>query len=167
MKNGKIMVKGLSIAFVLIALENGIAAEFLSIHGQYKLDKEWTLTLPTEFKTRIEDGDLVIWKPGLTFWITIWGNAQSRSVAYRLKNIKEESAPKKANEIMNESNGQVLYSYELIERDEERLIKEYLAIYAYKISDSGHVQITAYVDSNKDKNMAYEVIKSLKGIPKK
>ena len=46
---------------------------FPIVEGNYRLTREWTIDLPGKFNRRIEDDDLVIWRPGLTFWIAIWG----------------------------------------------------------------------------------------------
>ena len=45
--------------------------EFPIVEGDHLLTETWAIHLPDEFARRIEDGDLVSWRPGLT----LLGNA--------------------------------------------------------------------------------------------
>lgn len=52
--------------------------DFPIVEGDYFLSKYWTITLPIPLNRRVEDDSLVLWKPGLTFWMTQFQNNQSR-----------------------------------------------------------------------------------------
>lgn len=144
-----------------------MSEDFPRIKGTYRMTREWTIGLPVEFKRRFEEDNLVIWRPGVTFWIAAWANNKGETIEERIKRFKNGSSKEKREEKYEEGNGQALYTYELTERDESRDIKEYTAIYAFKVNDSGYVQIGAYADSNNDKKMAYQIIRSINYDPKK
>jgi hypothetical protein len=36
------------------------------VEGHYVLDATWSMHLPERFACRVEDGSLVLWRPGLT-----------------------------------------------------------------------------------------------------
>lgn len=153
-------------ALIFFGFGLSMSEDFPRVKGEYRMTREWSIGLPTEFKRRFEDDNLVIWKPGLTFWIAIWGNNKGESIEERVKRFQEESSREKKSERLEEDKGQAFYTYELKARDESREIKEYFAIHAFKVNDSGHVQIGAYADSDDDKKTAYKIIRSIKYHPK-
>ncbi len=53
--------------------------DFPVVEGDYFLSKYWSITVPIPFNRRVDDDSLVLWKPGLTFWMTQFENHQAKS----------------------------------------------------------------------------------------
>ncbi|APD06482.1 hypothetical protein UJ101_00951 [Flavobacteriaceae bacterium UJ101] len=53
--------------------------DFPIVEGDYFLSKYWSITLPIPFNRRVENDSLVLWKPGLTFWMTQFENHETQS----------------------------------------------------------------------------------------
>jgi hypothetical protein len=70
-------------------------AGFPLVEGSYAVTADWSIQLPEQFARRIEDGDLVLWRPGLTVWMTVWGNDHHESRAERLALVKEAASPER------------------------------------------------------------------------
>jgi hypothetical protein len=153
-------IKNIFVLF-FIGLHLCISSDYPSVKGIYRMTPEWSIELPTEFKRRFEAGDLVIWKPGITIWINAWGNKKGESINERVRRFKYENSKEKRSLRIEGEAGHALYTYEFKVRDETREIKDYFAVYAFKVNDSSYVQIWAYADSNKDKTMVYNIIRSI------
>jgi hypothetical protein len=52
---------------------------FPVVEGKYQFTKFWNITLPSQFNRRIEDQDIVIWKPGFTIYLAVWNNDRNLS----------------------------------------------------------------------------------------
>ncbi|GAA5497214.1 hypothetical protein Rhal01_03407 [Rubritalea halochordaticola] len=128
------------------------------VEDAYQMTKEWTVTLPTRFNRRMEEGDLVIWKPGFTIWTVVWGNDQNLSQEERLVWIKDESSPSCYDEITEESDGITRYAYRLKEYSEDDRLP---AFYCYAFGNLGHVQMAIYFDSEEDIADAMAIWRSL------
>ena len=131
------------------------------ITGSDQMTDEWTLLLPEKFNRRFEDGSLVVWRPELTFWITIWGNDRGQSADERLASILETANDLRSEQQIDRSTGLVRLTYELPEKDASRRKPVYTSISGYVIGPTGHVQMSAYFDTPKARALGYEVIHSV------
>ena len=61
---------------------------FPVVEGRYHLTKVWTILLPGRFNRRLEEGSLVLWRPGMTIWLDIWSNDGQETKADRLAVIE-------------------------------------------------------------------------------
>jgi hypothetical protein len=61
--------------------------------------------LPEQFARRIEDGSLVLWRPGLTVWLVAWNNDHAETQAKRLAKIKRSASPNRFAERESEADG--------------------------------------------------------------
>ena len=43
--------------------------------GEYRFAEHWALTVVGPMRHRVEEGSLVLWRKGLTIWITVWQRA--------------------------------------------------------------------------------------------
>jgi len=138
--------------------------DFPIVEGKYRLTREWTVDLPGKFNRRIDDDDLVIWRPGLTFWIAIWdleaGNSPEETLAW----ILEDASPHRTDEKIDRDGGLLRLTYRLREQDPEDP-SSCTAIYGYVFSASDHVQIAGYCDGADAEVAAEEVIRSLRCLP--
>ena len=137
---------------------------FPVVEGSYRLTREWTIDLPGKFNRRIEDDDLVIWRPGLTFWIAIWGLEAGKTPEATLAWVLEDASPHRTDEKIDR-DGLLRLTYRLREQDPERDSSSFTAIYGYVFSASGHAQIAGYCDSTEAEVTAEEVIRSLRSLP--
>src|SRR5262245_42734377 len=106
----------------------------------------------------MEDDDIVIWRPGLTFWIAVWGAEPDMTVEETLARILEDASPDRTDEKVDRTDGLVRLTYELREQDPDRESQDYTSISGYVIAPSGHVQITAYCDSTEAESTGARVI---------
>jgi hypothetical protein len=140
----------------------GLHPGFPIIEGDQQLTANWALVLPARFNRRMEDGSLVIWRPGLTFRINVWGNDNKESVDARRAWILAEADPKRRREQTQRSGTLVRVTYELTEEDPEHSPRRFTSISGYVISPVGHVQITAYCDDSAALATGYQVIRSVR-----
>ena len=111
--------------------------------GRHALTKNWMLVLPDDYARRIEDGSLVLWRPGITLWINAWGNDRGESQAARLAAMTSDIS-KSAREIeKSTADGVLRFSYFLTEEGQD-------ALYAFAFSDPGHLQMAIYFDDPSD-----------------
>jgi hypothetical protein len=142
----------------------GLHPKFLVIEGDHPLTDGWMLTLPGRFNRRIEDHSLVIWRPGLTFWINVWGNDKKESSDARRAWILADANPKRRREQTERIGTLVRLTYELTEEAPEHSPPRYTSISGYMIGPAGHVQISAYCDDPDALATGYQVIRSVRRV---
>lgn len=133
--------------------------EFPIVDGTYRLTEEWTLQLPAPCNRRIQDGDLVLWRPGMTAWIAIWHNDKGTSIDERLGWVKNDQSPEAYAAQDRRASGIHYYSYRLDEADGDG--DRTPALYGYAYVDSEHVQIAIYFDDEADSAVAEAIFNSL------
>jgi hypothetical protein len=72
------------------AAENWPPPGFPLVQGDHALTATWKIHLPEQFARRVAEGSLVLWRPGTTIWLTVWGNDNNETQAQRLASIKED-----------------------------------------------------------------------------
>jgi hypothetical protein len=139
--------------------------DFPVVTGDYALTKDWTVALPASFNRRIEDGSMVLWMPGLTFWINVWNNDAGLAMDDQVKRILAGASAERSDEQIERNAGLLRLTYELAEEDQEREVSEYSAISGHVISPSGYVQISAHYDTPEARSLGYQVIHSVRQQP--
>jgi hypothetical protein len=120
----------------------------------YALGDGWSLRLPGEFRHRVEDGNLILWRRGLTIYAVVWNNAKKESETARLSWIKQNVSPESF-EVQELQDTKVLrFSYRLSENRKEGLVH---ALYGYAIGQSGHVQMAVYFDRDTSIDLARKI----------
>lgn len=132
------------------------------IEGRYQMTREWSVFLPDKFNRRLDDEDLVIWKPGFTIWIIIWDNNRSESVEDRLEWVKEGTSPQAFDFVTEKFGGGIRHSYRLKEDSQD---DRQPAFYGFALGGSDHVQVAMYFDSPDDIVMAEGIWRSLGETP--
>ncbi|HJZ58590.1 MAG TPA: hypothetical protein VKE74_26855 [Gemmataceae bacterium] len=89
------------------------------MEGDYALTATWAMYLPEQFARRVEDGSLVLWRPGLTIWLTAWNNDHAESQAKRLAWIKKTASPDRFAEQESKVGNTTRFSYRLREGNED------------------------------------------------
>ena len=130
------------------------------VTGSHRLTDEWSVVLPEEFNRRVEDGDLVLWRPALTFWIAIWGHDGGESPEQCLESILETASDLRSEQQIERTEKLIRLTYELPEEDASRPRAAYKSISGYVISAVGHVQISAYFDTPGARTLGYKLLQS-------
>ncbi len=137
-------------------------ADFPFVLARIALTENWSLHLPLAFKLRLEDGAMVIWRPGFTIWLTSWNNDKGESIVDRKAHFAAEASPNKFDDRVHEEEGRLYYSYRLTEEaDDEREP----ALYAFTLAEHGHVQMSFYFDDKADAELAYHILASVNSEP--
>jgi hypothetical protein len=136
--------------------------DFPVVEGLFRLTREWELELPGRFNRRMEEGSMVLWRPGLTFWIAVWGREADKTPEETLALLLEFASPDRIDEKVDRAGDLVRLTYRLHEQDPERNPAEYTSISGYVIAPSGHVQITAYADDVAATSAGEQVIASVR-----
>ena len=132
--------------------------DFPVIEGLYQITRDWSVTLPSAFNRRVEEGDLVIWRPGMTIWTAVWGNDDNKSEEERISWIKTDISSD-AFDISEEKEGDVIrLKYRLVEDTGDDRIPAY---YCFAVGKTGYVQMAIYFDSESDLYDAELIWKSL------
>jgi hypothetical protein len=131
------------------------------IEGNYRMTEDWAVTLDQKYNRRIEDGSLVIWRPGFTIWTNVWNAKEGETPEQNLQLLKKDISAK-ATDMKEEKEGTILkLSYRLDEASED---KRRPAFYGFAVGPTGHVQISIYFDDEKDLATARQIFKSLKPV---
>lgn len=128
------------------------------VQGDYDMNPRWSIHLPEPFAQRVEDGCLVLWRPGLTIWVSAWNNDQSRSRRERLSWIREHASVERFAECETETDDVTRFSYRFHDTNDDGPVR---AVYSYGISDDGHLQIAVYFDDPRDDTRARELADSV------
>jgi hypothetical protein len=129
--------------------------DFPVIDGRYVLAPEWAITLSEPMNRRFEDDALVIWRPGLTVFLTVWGNPNRDSPTIRLGQVKNMSAPNRFGEKDWSVGDLRYYTYRLDEHSSDKRVP---ALYGNVVGVAGHVQLAIYFDSENDLAQAISLV---------
>lgn len=133
--------------------------EFTAVEGKYEVDKGWSITLPGKFNRRTDEGDLVLWRPGITAWIAVWNNDRGETQTSRTEWLMREM-PNAAYDVIREETETILrFAYRLREATADDRVP---AFYGFVIGKATHVQLAVYFDSEDDLGTASGLWRSLK-----
>ncbi len=128
---------------------------FPLVEGDHPVNAEWSIHLPEKFARRVEDGSLVLWRPGLTIWLTQWNNDHGISQAERLAKIKAAAYPNRFAERETNTDNVTRFSYRLRDESEDGPVD---AVYGFIISDTGQLQLAVYFDDRADEEKARQLV---------
>lgn len=122
------------------------------------LGQGWSFRMPGGFGKRVEDGNLLFWREGLTVYAVVWDNDARESTAERLAWIRNRISPD-GFETEQAQDGDVLrFAYRLTEHRQEGLVH---ALYGYTIGPEGHVQMAVYCEREEDVSEARAIWRSI------
>lgn len=127
---------------------------FPIVEGRHGLTKNWMLVLPDKYARRVEDGSLVLWRPGITLWINAWSNDRGESRDARLAAMTSDISADARDIQKTTADGVLRYSYFLTEEGQA-------ALYAFAFSDPGQLQIAIYFDDPTDAQTARGIVDSI------
>jgi hypothetical protein len=106
----------------------------------------------------VEDGQLVLWRPGLTIRLTAWNNHHGESHGERLAGAKKSAAPERFAEQESQATNLTRYSYRLHDENEDGPVE---SLHGFVISDDGHLQMAIYYDDPADEAVARRFVESV------
>ena len=133
----------------------GLHPDFPVVVGIVPISTDWLLRLTQPMNRRIEDGSLVLWRPGLTAWITVWGNPGDDSPQTRLAQIRNGASPDRYDEQQRHADGLIHHTYRLAETAADSRVP---ALYGNVIGACGHLQIAVYFDDEPQAGIAAEIV---------
>ena len=116
---------------------------FPTVEGRYQMTEDWSIELPRPFNRRVEEGQLVIWRPDFTLWISVWNNDHNESIEERLAWIKSAISPEAFDVIEVSEPGLHRIAYRLAEPSEDNRVA---AFYCFAVGFEGHVRMAIYFD---------------------
>lgn len=125
--------------------------------GRVALTPEWTIDLPLACKQRFEESQIVLWRPGLTIWISVWGNDTNMSREERQQKFAEDASACKYDESVVKNDALCYYSYRI---DEESADQRAPAFQGFAFADHGHLQLSIYFDDESDAALATNILHS-------
>jgi hypothetical protein len=128
---------------------------FPIVEGDHALSEKWMIHLPERFARRFEDGSLVLWRPGLTIWLTAWDNDHGVSQSQRLIGLKEAISNERFAEQEGIDENLTRFSYRLRDENEDGQVE---SLYGFVISDDGHLQLAIYFDDLTDEAEARQLV---------
>ncbi|HET6878954.1 MAG TPA: DUF2185 domain-containing protein [Pirellulales bacterium] len=131
---------------------------FPIVEGDLPLTANWSIFLPERFARRVEDGALVLWRPGLTIWLRAWNNDHGESRFKRLAAIKKAASPERFAEHESEAKNLTRYSYRLLDESENGPVE---SLYGFVIGDDGQLELAIYFDNPTDEAEARQLVESV------
>jgi hypothetical protein len=131
---------------------------FPIVEGDHALTETWAMRLPAKFARRVEDGSMVLWRPGLTIWLAAWNNDRGQSRAERLAWIKGAASPERFAERESETGGVTRFSYRLHDENPDGAVE---SLSGYIVGEDGHLQMAVYFDDPADEPTARELVDSV------
>lgn len=135
----------------------GLNPDFPWVEGRFDMAEDCSIALPEPMNRRVEDGQLVLWRPGLTAWITVWGNNEEPRA--RLAKILQGTSSAGCDRKDWATENILFHSYRL---DEQSADGRAPALYAAAVGQPSHVQIAVYFDDETDLVSAEQLVHSIR-----
>lgn len=142
-------------------MKRSLHPDFPVVEGEYQVTDDWSITLDQKYNRRIEDGNLVIWRPGFTIWMKVWKLGDNETPKKRLRTLVKETT-KSAFDIKKEIDDSPLrFSYRLAEdMNDDRQA----ALYCFAVGSQSHSHLAFYFDNPSDLDVAFQLFYSLKDL---
>jgi hypothetical protein len=133
---------------------------FPLVEGKHVLSPAWTIQLSELFARRVEDGSVVLWRPGLTIWLEARTSDQGQSQARRLAAFKRSASGARFAERRVVAGGLTRFDYRLRDENDDGPVE---ALYAFVLGDKGHLHMVVYFDDPADETTARQLVDSVVG----
>ena len=125
--------------------------------GRISLDDQWSLELPFVCQQRFEENQMVLWRPGFTIWLSIWGNDTGESTETRMSKLSAAASAGKTNEKSSTNDGFTYYQYRIDEPSNDDRVP---AFQGFAFGQNGHVQMSTYFDHEAESVLAETILAS-------
>lgn len=132
---------------------------FPLVDGDQPLGNNWSIRLDQPFARRIDEGSLVLWRPGMTLWIAAWSNEHGESRETRLRAFEERASPARTAEREVTAAGLTRFDYRLREARAHGIVE---SLDALILSDDGHLQVSVYFDDPAEESLARQLVDSVR-----
>jgi hypothetical protein len=131
--------------------------DFPIVEGVVSLDDRWSIRLPYKFNRRVEEGDTIFWRVGMTVFVSRFENHNNDTLENRLVWLRDAMSDQAFDvEVIREDRSCRL-AYRL---HEQRRASVLHAIYAFQLIETGHLQMAIYTDDSRDLGKASDITKS-------
>ncbi|GAA4739697.1 immunity protein Imm33 domain-containing protein [Gordonia alkaliphila] len=135
----------------------GLHPDYPVAQGHTQLSEHWSLTLPQPMNRRMEDGALVLWRPGLTLWLTLWDLPDGSSPAEYVDRLPAESAERRFDVRRWRYQNAQYVGYRLAEEAPDARVP---ALYGIAAADGGVLHLAAYFDAESTMGEAGTILAS-------
>ncbi|MBY0399493.1 hypothetical protein K2X89_04310 [Myxococcota bacterium] len=132
------------------------------VEGRVQMTREWSVELPQRFNRRIDDGSLVLWRPGLTIWTNIWQlgiETREAQRAWVKSQCIEGPADVPVTDLeVEDRSGALRSSCRVDERSDDGRRP---ALYCFAVDGQSRVEMAVYFDDEADLAEARSICASL------
>jgi hypothetical protein len=132
--------------------------EFPIVQGRYQMTKSWSIEVLGEHKRRFAEGNLALWRHGITHWIAVWNLPAETTPTATLDWVKRDKPEAVIEEYEEVRTGYLGWGFLQEEKNEGA---DRWAFYSYTIGRHGYVQMASYIDDLQDLESALGVWRSL------
>ncbi len=125
------------------------------VEGDYKLNDGWSVHLPAKYNRRVEEGALVLWRPGVTIYFVAWNNDHGDPIETRMALLMDEMNPDASDVRQHTGDGIGTISFRLVEEEVD-------GVYGYVVGENGHLQIAFYLDDIDEADEALVMLSSIR-----
>jgi hypothetical protein len=135
---------------------------FPYVTNRVSITEDWSIHLPFVMNLRIDEGSLVLWRPGFTIWLDAMRNDNRLTLQHRKQHFQDTADPQRYDEYEVAEEDRLYYSYRLNEPSED---KRAPALYGFAFGSEGHLQIAFYFDEEEDAAIAHSILTSANQLP--
>jgi hypothetical protein len=122
------------------------------------MTKSWSIELPETYRRRFADGNLALWRDGMTHWVAVWTIPGSSTAELTFDWIKNDRPEALVEEFQPVRPGYLCWGFLVEEKTEQG---NRWALYSYTIGKHAYVQMATYIDERVDLDKALKVWRSL------
>ena len=119
----------------------------------------WRVVLPEDYAKRFEEGqygtNLVLWRPGVTCWTTVYGLKKGETPASTYEWIKRDASKEAVQTFEFCDTKPLRFGYLLHEKPNDA--PERWALYTHTIGETGYVLMAIYFDNKEDVETAKKI----------
>ena len=121
--------------------------EFPKVEGRYQMTRSWSIELTEEYRRRFAEGNLALWRNGMTHWIAVWTIPEGSTPESTLIWVKNDKPERIIEEFEPARQGYLSWGFLQEEKLEQ---SDRWALYTYTIGKHGYVQMASYIDDRAD-----------------
>lgn len=114
--------------------------------GSLQISKTWSFEVSMHLLRRLDEGSMVMWRPGFTIWMNLYSESGFRSPEDRLTSLSQNAAPSRYDEETAKDEHQIRYRYRLDEPQEDGSIQS--AAYCFGFTDHEELHLSIYFDTD-------------------
>ena len=130
---------------------------FPYVTNRVSITDDWSIHLPFVLNLRVDEGSLVLWRPGFTIWLDAMRNDNHLSLQNRKQHFQDSADENRYDECEVAEEDRLYYSYRLKEPSEDERAP---ALYGFAFGTAGHLQMAFYFDEEEDAAIAQSILTS-------